>query len=225
MKWLFNFLTSSLGEKVLMSLTGLFLCSFLLVHMVGNLQLFVPDNGLAFNAYAKFMTTNPLIKFTSYGLYFAILLHAFKGIGLWLSNKKAKDGGYRGKSIAPTRLSFAARNMATLGLIVFAFLGLHLAQFWAKMHFGTMPVDAEGNKDLYKLVAEAFQQPWIVAVYLLSLGALSLHLLHGFQSAFQTLGISHKKYTPLVVGLGYAFSVLVPLGFAAMPLYFLVLAA
>jgi succinate dehydrogenase / fumarate reductase cytochrome b subunit len=222
MKWLFNFLTSSIGQKVLMSLTGLFLCTFLVVHMAGNLQLFVDEDGKAFNAYAKFMTSSPLIKTVSYGLYLMILLHAFKGIGLWMYNRKARGGSYRGKDVPKTELSFAARNMAYLGMIIFAFLGLHMAQFWGKMHFGTVPLDQYGNKDLFLLVSQAFKDPIVVVVYLLSLVALSLHLLHGFQSAFQTLGLHHKKYTPLIKGLGYVFSIVIPLGFASMPVYFLV---
>jgi succinate dehydrogenase / fumarate reductase cytochrome b subunit len=112
--------------------------------------------------------------------------------------------------------------MAYLGMIIFAFLGLHMAQFWGKMHFGTVPLDQYGNKDLFLLVSQAFKDPIVVVVYLLSLVALSLHLLHGFQSAFQTLGLHHKKYTPLIKGLGYVFSIVIPLGFASMPVYFLV---
>lgn len=230
MTWLLKFFTSSIGNKLLMSLTGLFLCTFLLVHMVGNLQLFKFDDGESFNLYAKFMTTNPLIKFTSYGLYATFLLHAIKGILLWLYNRNARGGSYSGKDKPATRHSFAAYNMATLGIIIFAFLGLHLAQFWARMHFFNMPMatyqiagEAVEVKNLYVLVKEAFSQVWVVIVYVISLGALALHLLHGFASAFQSLGLNHKKYTPIIQGLGTAFAVLVPLAFAAMPIFFFVL--
>jgi succinate dehydrogenase / fumarate reductase cytochrome b subunit len=224
MVWLLKFFNSSIGSKLLMSLTGLFLCSFLLVHMSGNLLLFVPDEGAKFNAYAYFMTNNLLIKTLSYGLYATFLLHAVKGLLMAVYNRSARGGQkYAGQNSPATRYGFAAYNMATLGIIVFAFFGLHMAQFWARMHFFSMPMktyDGVEYKDLYAVVAEAFAQPWVVAVYLISLAALSLHLLHGFGSAFQTLGINHKKYSPIIHGLGAGFAILVPLGFAAMPIFF-----
>ncbi len=225
--WLLKFFNSSIGSKLIMSLTGLFLCSFLLVHMAGNLQLFAGDNGEKFNAYAYFMTHNPLIKTVSYGLYAMIFVHALKGLLIWRYNRAAKGTTYAGKERSNTRFAFASYNMATLGIIVFAFLGLHMAQFWAKMHFSDLPTMAvagmdEPVKNLYALVAEAFSQVWVVAVYLVSLAALSLHLLHGFQSGFQTLGLNHKKYTPFIQTVGTAFAIIVPLGYAAMPIYFFV---
>ena len=231
MKWIIDFLLSSLGKKLVMSLTGLFLCSFLMIHMIGNLQLFVPDGGLSFNAYAYFMTHNPLIKATSYGLYGGILLHAFQGILIALQNKKAKGGKYQGKDISDTKAKISSRNMAVLGSLVFVFLGLHMVQFWGMMHFSTWTKGAEilpgipafdsaDNKNLYGLVSEAFTHTWVVVFYLVALVALALHLLHGFWSAFQTLGLSNSKYEPIIRGAGAAFSILVPLGFAAMPIYF-----
>ena len=104
MKWLISFLTSSLGKKVVMSLTGLFLCSFLLVHMIGNLKLFADSDGHKFNEYAEFMAHNPLIKSVSYGLYFFILLHAFQGFLIYFTNRAAVGGGkrYSGKQVSPT---------------------------------------------------------------------------------------------------------------------------
>ncbi|MGH1337663.1 MAG: succinate dehydrogenase cytochrome b subunit [Aureispira sp.] len=231
MKWIIDFLLSSLGKKLVMSLTGLFLCSFLIMHMIGNLQLFVPDGGLTFNAYAYFMTHNPLIKTISYGLYAGILLHAFQGILITMQNRKAKGGKYQGKDISATKAKAASRNMAALGLLVFAFLGLHMVQFWGVMHFSTWPengeilpgvqaFDAAGNKNLYGLVSAAFAQAWVVIFYLVALVALALHLLHGFWSAFQTLGLSNTKYEPIIRGAGAGFAILIPLGFAAMPIFF-----
>jgi succinate dehydrogenase / fumarate reductase cytochrome b subunit len=221
MKWLISFLTSSLGKKVVMSLTGLFLCSFLLVHMIGNLKLFADTSGDKFNEYAEFMAHNPLIKTVSYGLYFFILLHAFQGFLIYFTNKSAVGGGrrYRGKEVSPTEARIASRNMAALGTLILAFILLHMAQFWLKAKIIGL---AEGVT-LYDEVKLAFSQEWVVIAYLLGLVALALHLLHGFQSAFQTLGINHPKYTPLIKGLGYAFSILVPLGFASMPIYFYVM--
>ena len=105
MNWLTSFLQSSIGRKLLMALTGLFLCAFLLVHLIGNLQLFKHDHGLAFNTYAVFMTSNPFIKFTSYGLYATIIFHAFWGLYLVYLNKKARPQTYAmvdGKALPST---------------------------------------------------------------------------------------------------------------------------
>lgn len=225
MNWIIKLMTSSIGKKLVMSLTGIFLCLFLIVHMLGNLQLFAGDGGLAFNEYAYFMTNNLLIKTVSYGLYFFILLHAFQGVMIWMYNRSASGGTkrYKGSNIK-TPAGPSARNMMWLGILILAFIGLHMAQFWGKMKFGAWEgewLDANGNKDLYKLVEQAFVDPVIVTIYLASLVALAAHLFHGFQSAFQTLGLNHKKYTPIIKILGAAYSILVPLGFAAMPVFFL----
>lgn len=221
MKWLISFLTSSLGKKVVMSLTGLFLCTFLLVHMIGNLKLFADNDGHKFNEYAEFMAHNPLIKSVSYGLYFFILLHAFQGFLIYFTNRSAVGSGkrYSGKQVSPTEARIASRNMAALGTLILAFLLLHMGQFWLKAKIIGL---AEGVT-LFDEVKIAFSQEWVVITYLLGLVALALHLLHGFQSAFQTLGLTHPKYTPLVKGLGYAFAILVPIGFASMPIYFYVM--
>lgn len=206
-----------------MSLTGIFLCLFLVVHMLGNLQLFI-GNGETFNAYAYMMTHNPLIKIISYGNYFFILLHAVQGIMIYVSNKKARGGvGYAGKDKSKTPAAASSRNMAIFGSLILFFIGVHMAQFWAVMHFTDMPVDAQGHKDLYLIVSEAFQKEWVVAFYLVGLAALAFHLMHGFWSAFQTLGLNHKKYTPIIRGVGMAYAILVPLGFASMPIYFYIL--
>jgi len=234
MKWIIDFLLSSLGKKLIMSLTGLFLCLFLIVHMVGNLQLFFPSpegmpDGYVYNMYAEHMVTSPLIKIISYGNYFFILLHAIQGILITTYNRKAKGGSYEGKETADTEAKIASRNMRNLGLLIFVFIGLHMWQFWAQMHFFDMPVmeGIEGHdgavKDLYAIVAEAFSNPLVVAFYLLSLGGLALHLWHGFWSAFQTLGLTNERYTPLLRGASAAFAVLIPLGFASMPIYFYIL--
>jgi succinate dehydrogenase / fumarate reductase, cytochrome b subunit len=221
MKWLISFLTSSLGKKVVMSLTGLFLCTFLLVHMIGNLKLFADSDGHKFNEYAEFMAHNPLIKTVSYGLYFFILLHAFQGFLIYFTNRSAVGGGrrYYGKQVSPTEARIASRNMAALGTLILAFLLLHMGQFWLKAKI----IGLADGVTLYDEVKLAFTQEWVVIAYLVGLVALALHLLHGFQSAFQTLGLTHPKYTPLVKILGYAFSILVPLGFASMPIYFYVM--
>lgn len=217
-------MTSSIGKKTIMSLTGLFLISFLLVHLIGNLQLLKADGGEAFNLYAYFMTHNPLIKTTSYLLYAGILLHAVQGWLLWRTNLKARGGQRYAVKVtrAASTNSFAASNMAWLGTIIFVFLMVHLYQFWLQMKLGNIPMASyEGQevKDLYYLVSATYSNLGYVIFYVLSMVVIAYHLLHGFQSAFQTLGLNHKKYTPFIKGIGVVYSILVPLGFASIPLY------
>ncbi len=249
--------SSSLGKKLIMSLTGLFMCTFLVIHLIGNLQLFKDDGGQAFNSYAYFMTHFPPIKVISYLLYTSIIVHAIYALVLTINNKKARPIGYavfNGSANSP----WTSRNMGILGTILLIFLVVHMSNFWAQYHWGNLPyaryeislqnpqdikvtsipfegkelahadyVDARSGtqviiaKNLYKIVNESFKQWWYVTLYVISMAALSFHLIHGFRSAFQTIGWDHKKYIPLIRFLGvWVFGVLIPIGFAAMPLYF-----
>lgn len=225
MSWVSKFLTSSIGRKLVMSLTGLFLILFLVVHLGGNLQLLFDDGGSAFNAYAYSMTHNPLIIVISWGNYFFILLHAIQGILLAIKNKKAKGNAY---AVGTNQTStWASKNMALLGILIFAFLSIHMGDFWYKMKFTDelAMVSVEGLdfqvRDLYARVTTSFSIWWLVLIYLIGLAALSFHLWHGFQSAFQTLGINHKKYTPFIKLLGKLYSIVIPLGFATIPILYL----
>lgn len=222
--WIIKFLTSSIGRKLIMSLTGLFLILFLTVHLAGNLQLLKNDGGEAFNSYAYIMTHNPLIILISYGNYIFILLHAAVGILLYFQNKGAKGTKY---AVSTNKsATWASKNMALLGTLVLAFLFIHMGDFWFKMKMGEGWINEVQSaslghpvKDLYEKVSYSFSQLWIVIVYIVGLVILGFHLSHGFASAFQSLGINHKKYTPIIAGLGKAYSILVPLGFAIIPLY------
>ncbi|MEM9917396.1 MAG: succinate dehydrogenase cytochrome b subunit [Bacteroidota bacterium] len=221
MGWFSTFLTSSIGRKTIMSLTGLFLISFLVIHLVGNLQLLLPDDGEKFNLYAKFMTTNPLIKTVSYLLYASILLHAIQGILIWRKNKAARGSRYAVATASNT--SFASRNMGWLGVVILVFIIIHMYQFWFQMKFGTMGMktyDGMQVKNLYGPVALAFKNIAFVIFYVISMTVIAFHLFHGFQSAFQTLGLNHKKYTPLIKLIGAACAILVPAGFAVIPVFF-----
>jgi succinate dehydrogenase / fumarate reductase cytochrome b subunit len=207
-----------------MSLTGLFLISFLIVHLIGNLQLLAPDEGESFNIYAYFMTHNPVIKTVSYLLYAFILIHAVQGWILWRKNRKAR--GSQRYAVKVTRAvgtnSFAASNMGWLGTIIFIFILVHMYQFWLQMKMGNLPMatyDGQEVKDLYAIVSEAFANIGYVIFYVVSMVVIAYHLLHGFQSSFQTLGLNHKKYTPFIKAVGIVYSILVPLGFAVIPLY------
>lgn len=222
MKWLMTFFGSSIGKKLLMSLTGLFLILFLLVHLAGNLQLLKDDGGMSFNVYAKLMTTNPLIKVIAYGNYFFIILHVFVGISLALYNRSAKGQKYAVSNSNKT--SWASKNMALLGTLILAFILIHMGDFWLKMKMGQLPMvtypGVEGEiKDLYFRVSEAFKEPLLVGAYVVGMIVLAFHLHHGFQSAFQTLGINHKKYSPIIKTIGVAYAILIPLGFAIIPIW------
>lgn len=221
MSWLIKSLSSSLGQKLIMSLTGLFLISFLVVHMAGNMQLLKLDGGEAFNVYAKFMTTNPLIKTTSYLLYAGILVHVIYSIFLTKLNNNARPVKYAYEN-ASTNSTWASRNMGLLGAVILVFLIVHMRQFWFQMKFGgNMPMveyDGVEYKNLYALVVVAFSQWWYSLLYVACMIFLAFHLSHGFSSAFQTLGLNHKKYTPLIKNAGVAFSVLIPFLFAIQPI-------
>ncbi len=225
MSWLIKFLTSSIGRKLIMSLTGLFLVLFLVVHLAGNLQLLFNDQGNAFNAYAYTMTNNPLIKVISYGNYFFIVLHAIQGILIALANRNAKGQRYAVRT--NENASWSSKNMALLGTLVFAFICIHMGDFWFKMKFtdqlAMVSVDGFDHqvRDLYTQVKTSFSTWWLVLIYLIGLTALSFHLWHGFQSAFQTLGINHKKYTPTIQSLGKLISIVIPIGFAIIPIIYL----
>ncbi len=129
---------SSIGKKYWMALTGLFLCLFLVGHLAGNLQL-IFGTPLQFNEYALFMTTNPAVKILSYVTYISIIFHAIDGFLLTLQNRKARPIGYA-KSNPGANSSFSSRNMAVLGTLVLIFIATHMVNFWAKMHFTTMPL-------------------------------------------------------------------------------------
>lgn len=246
MSWLTKVISGTIGKKFLMAFTGLFLIIFLVVHLVGNLQLFKDDGGYAFNTYSLFMTTNPLIKTVSYILYISILAHAFVSLLLYFKNRRARPVQY--KSNRPeANTSWESRNMGILGTIIFVFLVIHMKTFWYSYKFGEPPyakyeIAETGSiektaipyedvtealkheegvyKDLYAIVVEAFSQWWYVAFYVVALIALAYHLFHGFQSSFQTAGLKNKGYSEIIKKTGIAFSIIICTLFALMPLYF-----
>jgi len=212
-----GFLSSSLGKKFIMSLTGLFLISFLIVHCLLNSFIFFNDGGLIFNTGAHFMATNWLIRAMEIVLFLGLILHAVQALVLTMANKKARPVGYA-KFNGAANSTWYSRSMGLLGTLILLFLIIHLAHFWVKSRFTGLPgEDANGHENLYAVMQETFTHLWVVVVYCLAMISLAYHLLHGFQSAFQTLGLNHKKYTPLIKGVGTVFAIVVPLIFAAMP--------
>jgi len=220
MNWFTNLLSSTIGRKLLMALTGLFLILFLVVHLIGNLQLLKNDGGEAFNIYAQFMTSNPVIKIVSYLNYAFILVHVVWAIVLSKTNRQARgDVRYAvNKNSSP----WTSRNMGILGTFILLFLVIHLKGFWYEMHWGgisTANYEGKEVKDLYAVVDAAYAQPWYVLVYVISMVILAFHLWHGFASAFQTLGLNHLKYNPVIKTVGRAFAIIVPALFALIPIW------
>jgi len=213
---------SSIGKKFLMGLTGLFLISFLVVHCFINSMVFFDSSGTLFNEYAHFMGTNIIIRIMEVGLFAGLLLHIIDGLMLYFQNRAARPVKYAYNNESANS-PWYSRSMALLGTLLLIFLILHLSNFWVHTRFMTMPeVDHPQFKvqmiDLYGLMKDTFSNPLIVVVYVLAQFALGYHLLHGFKSAFQSLGLNHTKYNQLIAVTGTAFAIIVPIIFAAMPI-------
>jgi len=213
MNWIIKFFRSSLGRKLIMALTGLFLIIFLLIHLTGNSLLLFDDDGKLFTGFVVFMEENPLIKVMAILLYLGFIIHILQGISIWWTNRKAKGGSYAVTTTA--NASFFSKYMFWFGVVILIFLIVHLMNFWYPLKVA----DKFGDDELYNKVIEAFHNPVYVAIYEIGMIALFMHLRHGFQSAFQTLGIDNKKWAPLIKWLGIIYSIVVPLGFFIIPLY------
>lgn len=202
-----------------MCLTGLFLGFFLLIHFLGNLQLFLPQEQahLQFNAYSHFLSGNIVIKIVSLVLYTSILLHAIDGLVITIKNKKS--GGTYQSDRRGRASKWYSRNMGILGTLILIFLVIHFQNFWYVYKFGSLPLDDKGNKDLYILVITVFKEWWYVVIYVISMIALCYHLIHGIYSAVRTLGLFHPKYVKWIKIAGIAYSVVISVGFALMPVY------
>jgi len=219
MNWFASLFSSLNGKKLVMALTGLFLITFLVVHLIGNLQLLKADAGRSFNLYAEFMTTNPLVMLISYVLYAFILIHVIWSAILTSRNRAAR--GKVGYQMVRNSSHWTSRNMGILGTFIFIFIVIHMRDFWAVMHWGgigRVNYDGQEVKDLYSVVAQAFTRPWYVGLYVVSMLLLAFHLWHGFASAFQTLGLNHVKYNHAIKFIGRAFAIIVPAMFALIPI-------
>jgi len=211
MEKLIAFYNSSIGKKVTMSLTGLFLCTFLVEHLVGNMILFAGRE--AFDSYSEFMVGNPIIRAVEFLLFASLLFHPLVGLLLWINNKRARPQKYD-VYMLKENTPLASRITMLTGSLVFLFLVVHLRTFFIPLRF------AEVKPSPYGLVVEAFSSAPYCAFYLVALVFLAYHLRHGFQSAFQTLGLRTKSYIGLLDAVAFIFWFIIPLGFAAMPIYF-----
>lgn len=209
-----NFSTSSIGKKVIVGLTGLFLISFLVVHVGINSTILLNDNGETFNTAAHFMSHNWIIRVMEIGLFAGLIAHIVLTLKLHFENKAKRPVAYAvydGKANS----KWYSRSMATLGTLLLIFFVLHLGQFWAPTK---VAVYSGSKEDSYEMVVKVLSNPIFAVVYILAFISLGYHLLHGFPSAFQTLGLNHKKYTPIIKAVGTAFSIVVPALFAVIAL-------
>lgn len=219
---------SSITKKVIMSLAGLFLIVFLLVHLGINLFLMplTENHQEIFELLAGFMATNPVIKVMEVFLFGGFIIHIIYGVIVQLQNW-ASRGNVRYKSGSKTKTTFSSQYMIYTGILVFLFLALHLYQFYfIKLGLNSSPfMDAtSGHPEFFKIAVDLFTtQPLYSVIYIITFVILGFHLDHAFQSAFQTLGWEHPKYTPFIKALGRIYAIVVPLGFIIIPLYFMIM--
>ncbi|WP_188606372.1 succinate dehydrogenase cytochrome b subunit [Aquaticitalea lipolytica] len=216
-------LNSSIGRKFAMALSAFFLMFFLLQHFAINVtSVFSADT---FNEISHFMGTNPLIQYVLQPvLLFGVIFHFVMGFVLELKNKKARQVSYA-KNNGAANSSWMSRNMIYSGLAILAFMGLHFYDFWfpeinTKFIEGDMSgllADGSGYR-YYEELQHKFVDIWRVALYCIAFVFLALHLLHGFNSAFQSVG-ANNKYTKGLKGFGKAYAILIPLGFVIIALY------
>jgi succinate dehydrogenase / fumarate reductase cytochrome b subunit len=213
--------TSSIGKKLTMGLTGLFLVTFLIVHAGVNSCIFVNDEGETFNKAAHFMSHNWVLRIMEVGLFIGLLAHIIQGLLLWKQNSAARPSKYA-MSAADENSKWYSRSMGLLGTLLLFFLIIHVSKFFVGTKVA-MYADGgvnDASHNLYLEMKEEFQKWWVVLIYCLGVISLFWHLLHGFQSAFQTLGINHKKYTPIIKTIGVGYTVIICLLFLLMPVAF-----
>lgn len=208
---------SSVGKKLVMGLTGIFLILFLIVHAGLNACIWANDGGEMFLHAAHFMGGNWVPRILEIGLFVGFILHIYQGYLLTVENRKKRSVGY---AVAYSDGSkWYSRSMGLLGTLILLFLIMHMSHFWFpnRSNQGFL-LGPEIN--LFEKMKTEFSILWVVIVYVIGCISLAYHLAHGFQSAFKTLGVHNKKYNKMLVSIGYGFSVIVPLVFAMMPISF-----
>ena len=212
---------SSITKKFIMSLMGLFLITFLFVHLGLNLTILTDPSKETFNEAAHFMATNPFIQVFQWVLFAGFLVHIFVGIVLQLQNWASRPKGYKVKGSAEENIF--SQYMIHTGIIVFIFLLIHFVNFFMVAK-GIIPgvqhvtIDGKEMEDLGQLIINLFNNGYYVTFYVIALALLGFHLDHGFQSAFQSLGLNHKKYTPFIKGLSHVTAIVLAAGFIVIPL-------
>lgn len=206
--WILNALGTSVGKKILMAITGLFFCCFLIVHLIGNMILY--SGAEAFNAYADHLhSLGPIINIAEIFMLIFIVIHISTGFLLFIQNKNARPVRYQVNKNGGGR-SLGSATMPYTGLTILLFVIAHLVKF----HFGKSDTQAP-----YDLVKIAFSNPGIVFFYVTAMLILAIHVSHGFWSSFQTIGLNHEKYTPVIRTTGFIFSFIVGAGFGFIPIW------
>ncbi len=216
MGWFFNALNSSIGKKILMALTGICLMTFLIIHLINNLSLYGgPD---VFNSVVKNLDSiKPFIRVIEIILALIFVIHIIDGVRLWFENRSARPVKYKINATKENTNIFS-RTMIWSGSIIFIFLIIHLRTFWVSFNLGH-PLALSHN--YYQILVEAFKNPVYSAFYVFAIILMGFHLIHGFQSAFQTFGLNNKKYFPFIKKLGLAYTLIMVFGFASIPIYYL----
>lgn len=220
MKWSELF-TSSVGKKFVMGFTGIFLVLFLIVHVCVNACIWAMDEGQMFNMAANFLGTTVVMRVLEIGLFIGFIIHIVQAYVLELQNRRKRGITYE-VPMGNKGSKWYSRYMGWLGTFVLLFLVIHIRQFWIPSRFLEMPEvtypPGVTVHDLFSLMKDTFTSLWVVIVYLIGCLALAYHLLHGFQSAFRSIGVHNSRYLRLINGIGVAFSVIVPIAFAMMPI-------
>ncbi|WP_332018566.1 succinate dehydrogenase cytochrome b subunit [Kaistella sp.] len=210
--------SSTIGRKYAMALSAMFLLLFLIMHLSVNLiSVFSPS---AFNSASEFMGYNPLIQFVMQPILgFAVIFHFVMGFVLELKNRSARPVKYAMNN-GSANSTWMSRNMIISGLVVLAFLGLHMYDFWwHEINFKYVEANTPDNERFWHELHAKFADAWRVIFYIIAFVLLGLHLAHGFQSSFQSVGARHPKYTPVIKALGTWYSILIPAGFIIIALY------
>ena len=208
MNWFTNTFGSSVGKKLMMAITGLFFCLFLVLHLAGNLTLYMGKD--VFNSYAEHLhSLGPLLTVAEWGLLIFAVVHVSTGLLLFYQNFKARPQRYAVNKRAGGR-TLGSATMPYTGVVLLLFVFYHLFNF----HF----VD-KTHTTIFQIVSNAFAQPSYVLIYTFAMVIAAVHVSHGFWSAFQTLGANHPKYTPFLRGLSLVFSLIVGIGFGFIPIY------
>jgi succinate dehydrogenase / fumarate reductase cytochrome b subunit len=212
-----SFFSSSVGSKYLIALSGLSLVGFLILHLAGNLLVYVsPDT---FNEYSDKLIRNPLLIPAELGLLALFLLHVFKTLRLWLGSRDARPIGYARKKWAghTSRKSVASTTMILSGSFLFVFVLLHLVTFKYGPHYASSV--HPDTRDLYRLVDEVFRRPGYVAFYVVAMVIIGFHLWHGVSSAFQSLGVARPGVASTIRAAGWTLAIIIAGGFLSIPLW------
>jgi len=210
---------SSITGKVIMALAGVFLVTFLGVHLGINLLLLSNDGGRSFSVAAEFMSSNPLIRIFEIVLFAGFLVHIVLGLVVSRQNRASRPVGYVVTN--RTETSFLSKYMLHSGIVVLIFLALHFSDYYFVKIGLVAPPEGIGPHDFYAMTLHLFSSTWYALFYIFCFALLGLHLNHAIQSAFQTMGWNHTRYMGAVKVAGTIYSIAISLGFMVIPLYFI----